>query len=306
MARSLAPFDRRLCLAIDMEGYGSHVSARHTQIQADLITLTEQAATLAGLNHSRWTIQHSGDGQFAVLPRDEHDAAVVDDFVRTLHNELRYLNEVRQPSWRIRLRVAIHFGPADPAPAGFAGSAPVTVGRLLDSHPLRLALRAEPEAHLAVVLSRQLFEDTVQAGRTTLRSEDFVPVQIRNKEFDDTAWLRIPGVPVDRLRHVAPNAERLGSRDAERHDDAPGGEDAGLATRNEASGTDHDKSGAGQVAGSDNRTIHQGGRDITVNRVGGGSGHTYVSNSHFHDAVEMHHGVIGMQFGATTGTGTDD
>jgi hypothetical protein len=272
--------NRHLCMAIDMQGYGGRAGGRHPEIQQDLVGLIDRAAARVGLDHDRWEPQKSGDGQFAVLPVDQSEVLVVDDFVRELDVELRRFNEYRRDDWRIRLRLAIHYGPVAPAANGFAGSAPVTVGRLLDSRPLRRALAVDEDRYLALMLSRQVFEDTVAADHTSLRTGDFLPVRVRVKEFDDTAWLRVPGMPATELKRA------LEADDAVR---PPSGQTSGL----EESPTRVDQ----KAEADDGAAVQQTGRDLTGTRYGGGAGPTYVNNTTFNRDVEMNGGVIGYNFG---------
>jgi hypothetical protein len=53
---------------------------------------------------------------------------------------------------RIRLRMAVHFGAAMSAENGYAGQGVVAVSRLVDSPPVREALRAAPDATLVLAL----------------------------------------------------------------------------------------------------------------------------------------------------------
>jgi hypothetical protein len=54
-----------------------------------------------------------------------------------------------------------------------------------------------------VVLSRRIFEDTVEQPHTSLAAEQFRRVQIRNKELCEDAWLYIPGGDVHALTLAA-------------------------------------------------------------------------------------------------------
>lgn len=272
--------DRRLCVAVDMQGYGGRAGARHTEIQQNLVALLGRATRRAGLDPDTWEIQRSGDGVFAVLPADQPEGRIVDDFVRELAAELRRVNEGRKEEWCIRLRLAVHYGPAWPAANGFAGSGPVAVGRLLNCEPLRRALAAGGKAFLAVVLSRQVYEDTVVAAHTSLEPADFLAVRVVSKEFDQLGWLRVPG--------LSP-AELKGTLEAHlpapgHHGDAPvgrGGGDQQSATA--------DREG----------TVQQAGRDLT--RYGGGEGPTYVNHTTFQEGVTVENGVIGFSFGGQHG-----
>ncbi|EWC62547.1 hypothetical protein UO65_2137 [Actinokineospora spheciospongiae] len=124
-----------------------------------------------------------------MLPDSEPEAVVVDRFVRELGAGLDRHNGQRVEAAKLRLRVAIHFGPVVPAENGYAGPAPVEVHRLLESAALKAALEDNPGADLALVLSDVVYRDTVHEGHTTLRPDEFESVAVELKEFSGTAWL---------------------------------------------------------------------------------------------------------------------
>jgi len=112
----------------------------------------------------------------------------VDDFVRKLAAALQHHNRALLPERRLRLRLAIHHGSAAPASNGFFGQGVVVVNRLVDSPVLRAALAAS-DADLAVILSRQVYTDTVVQGYTSFDPADFRKIRVRNKEFSEDAWI---------------------------------------------------------------------------------------------------------------------
>lgn len=272
--------DRRLCLGIDMQGYGSRPGGRHAEFQHDLVTLLDQAAARAGLDRDRWSVQRSGDGEFAVLPAGQAEGSVIDDFVRELAGGLSRRNEHRTAPGRIRLRLAVHFGPVESAPNGFAGDGPVVVGRLLDSRPLRRALAADMGADLAVILSRQVYADTVAAEMTDLRPADFAEVHIEAKEFTDSAWIRVPGVTAERLGWLL-----AGSDDNDDTGPAPAPDD--------------DAARVAQSAGaSTGGSVRQAGRDLAGDRYGP----TYVNHTVVEGDVNSGpDNVFGFRFGGDHG-----
>lgn len=278
VARSTST-DRRLCVAVDMQGYGRRAGRQHTDIQQNLVSLIADAASCVGLDHDTWDTQRSGDGELSVLPTGQREELLVDDFVRELNTGLRRVNEGRKADWCIRLRLAIHHGPAWRAANGFAGSAPVTVGRLLNSDQLRQALHASDETFLAVMLSRQVYEDTVVAAHTSLEPTDFVPVRVRAKESDHVGWVRVPGLAPSVLKRV------FGKKAAA----AEGRKDAAAAD-----GRGRPRQAA--TADSEGR-VQQAGRDLTGARYGGGEGPTYVNHTTFEEGVTVDRGVIGFNFG---------
>jgi hypothetical protein len=195
---SVEQFSRCLCLAVDVQGYGRGDDRRQFSIQDALVRIVRAAAEAARLDPTGWTTQGAGDAELALIPGDWTEPLVVDDFVRELDATLyRYNRDRVREAW-IRLRVAVHHGVGYPASNGFAGQGVVVVSRLLNSAPVRAALAAT-DANLAVIVSRGIFDDVIRQGHTSLRPDEFRRVEVREKEYVDEAWLRVPGANVHML-----------------------------------------------------------------------------------------------------------
>ncbi|WP_410643359.1 ATP-binding protein [Amycolatopsis sp. lyj-346] len=195
-------FTRRLCLSVDVQGYGKGNDVKQSQVQEDLSDVLDTAARAAGLNRDAWIKQSRGDEELALIPASEPEHRVLDAFISGLATELYRRNCVRPLDSRLRLRLAITHGPVCPGPLGFVGKAVVEVSRLIDSDRARQALANVPEAHLLAVLSHDLYTDVVVAGRTTVPPSHFVRVHVEEKEFAQDAWMWMPGVEVEALRHA--------------------------------------------------------------------------------------------------------
>ncbi|WFE39355.1 hypothetical protein [Micromonospora sp. WMMD998] len=163
------------------------------------------SATAVGLRRPAWDCQKAGDGELAVLPADEPENVLIDDFTRELADRLADHNEDRRDEARLRLRLALHHGIVEPAANGYAGAGTVVVSRLVDSAPARAAQAVAPQADLVVVLSNRLFLDTVAQGHTALRPVRFRNVTVRHKEFTEDAWLYVPGFDVHGLVLAPPS-----------------------------------------------------------------------------------------------------
>ncbi|WP_089100189.1 hypothetical protein [Streptomyces hyaluromycini] len=190
-------FGRRLLLAVDAKGYGGADTVRQHQFQEAIARLLELAADAAGLDRKAWLTQEGGDSLFAVLPEGASEPALVDAFMRSLYASLRAFNLDRVPDARLRLRAAVHFGETSPGANGFAGRAPVEIGRIRDCAALRAALDQLPEAPLAVGLSATVFRDVVQGkAYTTVQENEFREVPVKEKEYRGAAWIWLPGADV--------------------------------------------------------------------------------------------------------------
>ncbi|MFD4690144.1 hypothetical protein [Streptomyces sp. NPDC058463] len=196
----MGEFGRRLLLAVDAEGYGRADVVTQREFQEAITRLLGEAADAARLDREGWTTQMGGDSVFAVLPPEASEPVLVDAFMRSLDAGLRVFNRNRNPQARLRLRAAVHFGPASPGANGFVDTAPVEIARIRDSAALRTALKEAPEACLAVGVSATVFRDVVRGeAHTTLRKDEFRQVRVKEKEFRGKAWIWVPGA-VEGLR----------------------------------------------------------------------------------------------------------
>jgi hypothetical protein len=194
-------FSRVLQLAVDAWRYGQRDARQQFELQRHLNEAVSVAATRSGLDRAAWRIQEQGDGLLGLIPDSGVEPVLVDAFVRELETWLSRHNHDRIPAARLRLRVAIHHGPAIHADLGYASDGVVHVCRLRDSRPVRAALEAAPEANLVQVVSERIFEDVIRQRHTSLSAADFVRAEIADeaKGFHATAWLRVPGVSPERV-----------------------------------------------------------------------------------------------------------
>ncbi|MEU7827068.1 hypothetical protein [Catellatospora sp. NPDC049133] len=180
------------------------------------------SAEAAGLRRTAWERQAGGDGELAVLPADEPENLLVDNFVRELDGRLADHNEDRLPEARLRLRLALHHGIVEPAANGFAGAGVVVVSRLVESAAIRATQAAVPEAHLVVILSNRIFLDTVAQGHTVLRPANCRKVQVQVKEYAEAAWIYVPGHEAHGLVLTVPQSAEPASVEARPPGDADG------------------------------------------------------------------------------------
>ena len=182
---------RHLCVAVDAKDYSKLDAAGQEDLQADLVKTLDIAAERAGLERLAWSRQEQGDGELALVPADQDEKLVVDDFIRELDAVLDRHNHGRIADARLRLRVAIHHGVAYRSDNGYAGPAPVVVSRILASRELHDALEQAPDADLAVALSDGVYSDLVLNRLTTLRPGIFRCAPIKSAKYEGRAWIRV-------------------------------------------------------------------------------------------------------------------
>ncbi|HEU5158555.1 MAG TPA: GUN4 domain-containing protein [Streptosporangiaceae bacterium] len=193
----------RFVIGVDIQRFSSRVVRAQMLLQRELNRILDAAAEEAGISRSRWICRAEGDGEVAALPADVDLLAAVRKFVTELDTRLADHNEDHSPKTRIRLRVAMHMDTLIEGDLGYAGAAFVVLRRLLDSTPVRDALRRDPEVNLAQIISASLFEKVVVPELGGLRPRQFqeVLVDLPAKDFRQTAYLYVPGAHAGRLSH---------------------------------------------------------------------------------------------------------
>jgi hypothetical protein len=175
---------------IDMIGYGSRRGPAQEAVQERLARLV--ALTLQDCGTEVGTLDHqwSGDGFMALLPADIDPTITLPKLLWSFVERLAEDNQGTTD--RIRLRMAVGLGIVGPGPTGFSGSMIVSLARLVDSHPLRMAAREHDDANLVAMVSDQVFGQLIRPGYPGLSAADFRAELVAVKELEEVAWLWIP------------------------------------------------------------------------------------------------------------------
>ncbi|MGS2619253.1 hypothetical protein ACVCAH_32730 [Micromonospora sp. LZ34] len=180
---------------VDVEGFGSRPNPVQRQVRADLYQVVRTALTEAGLDSARIDQEDRGDGILMIDP-DVSVLMLAGRFVRELDYGLREKARTSSEIARIRLRVAIHQGMCEHDGEGWVGTAVNTTARLVDAPPLKATLAAADGANLALIVSRQVFDDVIRHDYRSIDSSTFERVAIDAKELrGETAWIQVPGYP---------------------------------------------------------------------------------------------------------------
>ncbi|XVQ12321.1 hypothetical protein ACQP1W_07085 [Spirillospora sp. CA-255316] len=200
----------RALLVVDAEKFSAHPDAKLPDVHMEIRHVLEKACQASGLGEA-WEnvrfMESTGDGVLAALPH-ESSPALIDPFPRRLQDALHdAAPSLRARELRLRLRVALHVGLVDderPDAPGIS-TATVDVNRLLDSDPLRDALKhSDPGVTFAAfLLSEDIFRPHVLGGRTSLRESQFTEVAVKVKQYARPAYLY---VPVPSARPAEPSA----------------------------------------------------------------------------------------------------
>ncbi|ADU09129.1 MULTISPECIES: adenylate/guanylate cyclase domain-containing protein [Micromonospora] len=183
---------RRLIMFVDMESYSRNDDVGQFHAQKNFQKVMREAADLCGLDRRGWTVQATGDGEFAIFPPGTSEPRIVAELVPAMDRVLRDHNRQAADHARIRMRVAMHQGLVAPAENGFAGKAVVTAARLVNAEPLRDALGSFPDAAVALIVSDAIYRDVVSQSYSGIRPDRFRRVLVEVKSFVSEAWIFVP------------------------------------------------------------------------------------------------------------------
>ncbi|WP_144081724.1 hypothetical protein [Micromonospora wenchangensis] len=184
----------RLCMAADVAGYSRRPNDLAARTQSWLVRVLREARHAAGIDESAVSLQFQGDGEFAVLPVGIDESRVIPRLVDGLDLALRRTNDGLGPAERMRLRFALHRGLMKPGDSGWVGAAAIAVHRILDSPPLRAALRDNPLVDYVLGVPDVLYQDVLRHSQLPPLPERFaeVTVDLPEKGFVEHCWLHVP------------------------------------------------------------------------------------------------------------------
>jgi hypothetical protein len=173
---------------VDVVSYGERSAPEQEHLQMRLQTLLHDV--VADLGGDLDEVDHdsgTGDGLVVFLPTGADPAHLLPDVLRAMAARLTADNE----RWRdrIRLRVAVGSGVVDHGSNGLSGPLAVNISRLVDSEPLRRAVREHPEADLVVLVLDTLCRDAVVPGYAPLSVDRIQLVDVALHEFVEQAGL---------------------------------------------------------------------------------------------------------------------
>jgi hypothetical protein len=108
-----------------------------------------------------------------------------------LRDAVEWTNFPLKPEFHVKVRAAFDYGVVRRSDNGYVGRAIVGVARLVDSEPLRAALKEGHEA-CAVMVSDTLYQDAVVDDLEGFPAEHFAQAAVLEKEYRACAWLYTP------------------------------------------------------------------------------------------------------------------
>ncbi|MFD4738447.1 hypothetical protein ACFWNQ_13915 [Streptomyces virginiae] len=169
--------------------------------------LRQRAARAAGLDHAGAFRSSRGDGEQTVWPTGTTPYAMLSTYPLALHEELRQLNGAGGDT-SVQLRLAVVDGYSEAVAGGRVGLPPVLLTRLADSKACRMGLTALPKAYVSLIVDDTTYQRVVARDAAGDRSR-FVEVLVDDpdKEFQERAWVTVPGATPSDLEQLTAELE---------------------------------------------------------------------------------------------------
>jgi hypothetical protein len=180
-------------MIVDIEGFGRRTHPVQRDLRAAMYQVVRTALTDASLDPDRIHQEDRGDAILMIDP-DAQVLKLAGRFLRSLDDALREKARMTSDEARMRLRVALHHGLSEHDGAGWISPAINKTSRLVDVPALKDALAASAEAHLAFIVSDEVYDGVIRHDYRSIDSSAFGRVVFDAKELrDEPAWIYVPG-----------------------------------------------------------------------------------------------------------------
>jgi hypothetical protein len=176
-------------LLTDVVGFGALHRNDHDRRIIRREGLTMMQETLGPLWNACIS-QDRGDGLLVIVPSQIPTGRIVESVNRELPVRLRRHNRTYGDSARIHLRVAVNAGPVITDSLGLSGETIIRASRLAEAPVLKEAM-ADSGLGLGIIVSAFVHEIAIRYNAGFDDAAEYGQVEVRNKEFTDTAWMRL-------------------------------------------------------------------------------------------------------------------
>lgn len=178
--------------AVDIAGFGgmSRTRANYVALREGMYQSVEQAFLQSGIPWEDCYQEGAGDGILALAPATVTKGVFAEKLPVALVSALQAHNLTHPPEERIRLRLVLHAGEVTRDGRGVTGPAIIHAFRLLDSPPLKEALR-ESTGVLAIVASDWFYDEVIRHHAEYAPGE-YTRAAVDVKETNGFGWIRLP------------------------------------------------------------------------------------------------------------------
>lgn len=202
-------------MVLAIEGFGAHDAYHQASLRSELLAVAESAARdVSGLRWDDFRLVDRDDGSLMlILPALSPVVKLAGPFIGNLNRRLMEGAPGASPVSPMRLRAALHLGPAGLAAQGWSGAGIDLAARLIDAEPVGLALRAATRARLAFIVSDETHESVIRHEYRLIDAAAYAAVRFDAGGFSGIkGWITVPGysAPPGIARDQAPSAAGAG------------------------------------------------------------------------------------------------
>lgn len=187
----------------DFPDYSKLSGAQQHEILEALVGIRAEADKESRISRPPKGIQSRGDGE-VVCWKKLTAVPYLKEYVPALADALDKANRRRSGDVpKLRLRLAVTYGPTKDGGGGAAGMPPIEAERLVSSRPCKDVSEKLSDSGLVVIISDRVFQDVVKQGWDGLDPKAYVPVKVQDKHgMHWAAHITVPGAAVGRVRAV--------------------------------------------------------------------------------------------------------
>lgn len=178
--------------AFDIEGFGGteRIRPNCVALREGMYTAVGKAFGQSGISLANCYHEGAGDSILALAPATVGKGTFAATVPSALVAALVEHNTGHPPMEKLRLRMALHAGEITRDAHGVTGQAIIHAARLLDSPPLKDALR-ESTGVLAIIASAWFYEEVIRQ-HPEYAPEEYERTAVTVKETNAIGWIRLP------------------------------------------------------------------------------------------------------------------
>ncbi|WP_194891756.1 hypothetical protein [Catenulispora pinisilvae] len=190
-----AAHEYRMLMACDIAAPSGRTEQDRLEIRQFLESACRGAFHAGGMDWDSCTRWNTTDGCRLVVPSGFRKRTLLDRVLPGLTALLLSYNEWAAEHLRIRLRVALHADEIHRDSHGSASNTPFEILLcLLNATLLRTAIADAPNnVPIAAIFSQRYGEEIAGCDKYESGTDAFIPVEIREKEYNGRAWIHYPG-----------------------------------------------------------------------------------------------------------------
>ncbi|MGP4002736.1 hypothetical protein [Streptomyces sp. 8N706] len=181
-------------MVLDIESFSTRTDPIQKSLRAAMYEVLREALAQADLPERDIVVADRGDGVLMLVPPTVSPVRLAGALIRAFDDGLGQKAAIFSAAHAMRFRIALHQGLAAPDGQGWSGDAVNAACRLVDAQPLREVLKAAESAHLAFIVSDEVYRGVIRHGHRTIDPAAYLPLTFEAKGgVDFRSWVYVPG-----------------------------------------------------------------------------------------------------------------